>query len=191
MDKRSTSGRDAQAQRMAMKRQSARMLTEAMVGAGLVILACVGLIAGWLAESLKMGSYFVGGIAVSLLLLAGVAWLLLRGLRWLVQKAPVRWSVEMRQGMANLYRPGNHAPSVLVALGIGVTFTLSVYLLQKSLLQEVASAAPPGTPNVILINITDKERDGVQKLFDGLQGLKSRPAMRRLRRAGSSSPSSS
>jgi len=35
MDKRSTSGRDAQAQRMAMKRQSARMLTEAMVGAAL------------------------------------------------------------------------------------------------------------------------------------------------------------
>ena len=35
MDKRSTSSRDAQAQRMAMKRQSARMLTEAMVGAGL------------------------------------------------------------------------------------------------------------------------------------------------------------
>lgn len=35
MDKRSSSCRDAQAQRMAMKRQSARMLTEAMVGAGL------------------------------------------------------------------------------------------------------------------------------------------------------------
>ena len=35
MDKRSTRGREAQAQRMAMKRQSARMLTEAMVGAGL------------------------------------------------------------------------------------------------------------------------------------------------------------
>lgn len=35
MDKRSTSSREAQTQRMAMKRQSARMLTEAMVGAGL------------------------------------------------------------------------------------------------------------------------------------------------------------
>jgi putative ABC transport system permease protein len=147
------------------------------LGAGLIILGCVGLIAGWLAESLKMGSYFVGGIAVSLLLLAAVAWALLRGLRWLVQKAPVRWNVEWRQGMANLYRPGNHAPSVLVALGIGVTFTLSVYLLQKSLLQEVASAAPPGAPNVILINITDSERDGVQKLLDGLQGLKSKPVV--------------
>ncbi len=147
------------------------------LGSGLVILGCVGLIAGWLAESLKMGSYFVGGIAVSLLLLAAVAWVLLRGLRWLVEKAPIRWSVELRQGMANLYRPGNHAPSVLVALGIGVTFTLSVYLLQKSLLKEVATAAPPGAPNVILINITERERDGVQKLMDGLKGLKTKPVV--------------
>jgi putative ABC transport system permease protein len=147
------------------------------LGAGLVILACVGLIAGWLAESLKMGLYFVGGIAVSLLSLASVAWALLRGLRWLVQKTPVRWSVAWRQGMSNLYRPGNHAPSVLVALGIGVTFTLSVYLLQKSLLSEVASAAPPGAPNVILINITDAERDGVRKLLDGLPGLKNKPVV--------------
>lgn len=148
--------------------------------AGLLILGCVGLIAGWLAESLKMGSYFVGGITVSLLLLAGVAWVLLRGLRWLVEKAPVRWSVELRQGMANLYRPGNHAPSVLVALGIGVTFTLSVYLLQKTLLQEVATAAPPGAPNVILINITERERDGVQKLLDDLKGLKAKPVVQPL-----------
>jgi putative ABC transport system permease protein len=147
------------------------------LGAGLVILACVGLIAGWLAESLKMGLYFVGGITVSLLVLAAVAWTLLRGLRWLVQKTPIRWGVEWRQGMSNLYRPGNHAPSVLVALGIGVTFTLSVYLLQKSLLREVASAAPPGAPNVILINITDAERDGVQKLLDSLQGLKNKPVV--------------
>jgi len=35
MNKRSTSSREAQAQRMAMKRQGARMLTEAMVGTGL------------------------------------------------------------------------------------------------------------------------------------------------------------
>jgi len=47
MDKRSTSSRDAQAQRNAMKRQSARMLTEAMVGAGLskweaeTLVACI------------------------------------------------------------------------------------------------------------------------------------------------------
>jgi putative ABC transport system permease protein len=145
--------------------------------AGLVILAGVGLIAGWLAESLRMGAYFIGGIALSLVALAAAAWLLLRALRWLVQKAPIRWPVEWRQGMANLYRPGNHAPSVLVALGLGVTFTLSVYLLQKSLVQEVSSAAPPGAPNVILINITERDRDGVQKLLNGLPGLKQKPVV--------------
>ena len=145
--------------------------------ASLIILGGVGLIAGWLAESLKMGAYFVGGIAVSLLVLACAAWLLLRALRWLVRGAPLRWSVEWRQGMANLYRPGNHAPSVLVALGLGVTFTLSVYLLQKSLIREVTSAAPPGAPNVILINITEHERAGVQKLLDGLPGLKKKPTI--------------
>ncbi len=145
--------------------------------AGLVILAGVGLVAGWLAESLQMGAYFVGGIAVSLLALAAAAWVLLRALRWLVQKAPVRWPVEWRQGMANLYRPGNHAPSVLVALGLGVTFTLSVYLLQKSLIHEISSAAPPGSPNVILINITERDHDGVQKLLDGLPGLKKKPVI--------------
>jgi putative ABC transport system permease protein len=145
--------------------------------AGLVILAGVGLVAGWLAESLQMGAYFVGGIAVSLLALAAAAWVLLRALRWLVQKAPVRWSVEWRQGMANLYRPGNHAPSVLVALGLGVTFTLSVYLLQKSLIHEISSAAPPGSPNVILINITERDHDGVQKLLNGLPGLKKKPVI--------------
>ena len=145
--------------------------------AGVVILGGVGLIAGWLAESLQMGAYFVGGIALSLLALAAAAWLLLRALRWLVQKAPIRWSVEWRQGMANLYRPSNHAPSVLVALGLGVTFTLSVYLLQKSLIHEISSAAPPGSPNVILINITERDRDGVQKLLDGLPGLQKKPVI--------------
>lgn len=38
MGKRSTSRRGAQAQRMAIKRQRARMLTEARVGAGEVVL---------------------------------------------------------------------------------------------------------------------------------------------------------
>ncbi len=145
--------------------------------AGLVILAGLGLIAGWLAESLQMGAYFVGGIVVSLLALAAAAWALLRALRWLVQKAPVRWPVEWRQGMANLYRPGNHAPSVLVALGLGVTFTLSVYLLQKSIIHEVSRAAPPGAPNVILINITEREHEGLRKLLEGWPGLKGKPAI--------------
>ena len=82
----------------------------------------------------------------------------LRGLREFLRWSPLRLPVALRHGVANLYRPGNHAASVLVALGIGVMFTLTIYLVQKSLLVEVIGAAPPGSPNVFLINITPREQ---------------------------------
>jgi putative ABC transport system permease protein len=141
-------------------------------GTGLVILAGIGLIASWLAESARMGMMFVLGLAVSLLALGGVAWLLLRAVRLFVLRAPFRLPVSLRHGLANLYRPGNHAGAVLVSLGIGVMFTLTIYLIQKSLLSEVTAAAPPNAPNVFLINVTNREYEGVQKLLDAAPDLK-------------------
>jgi putative ABC transport system permease protein len=146
-------------------------------GAGAMILVGVGGIAGWLAESPKMGTTFVLGLVISLLVLAGVAWLLLRGLKGLVRTAGFRFPVAVRHGLANLYRPGNHAASVLVALGIGVMFMLTIYLVQKSLLVEVMNAAPPGMPNVFMINITDRERDGILDMVSSAPGLKRKPQM--------------
>lgn len=136
------------------------------LGAGVVILAGLGGVAAWLAESFKMGAWFVGGLGGALLLLAGVAWLLLRGLKALVRRSPWRLPVALRHGMANLYRPGNHAASVLVSLGIGVMFTLTIYLVQGSLLKEVVGAAPKGAPNVFLINITPKDTEAVRAFLE-------------------------
>jgi putative ABC transport system permease protein len=145
------------------------------IASGLLILAGLGLIAGWLAESARMGAYFIGGLAVALLVLGGVAWLLLAGLRSLLRRSPFRLPVPIRHGLANLYRPGNHAPSILVSLGIGVMFTLSIYLVQKSLLSDIAGAAPPNAPNVFLINITEKDHEGVEKLLAAQSGLQGKP----------------
>ncbi|MBI5083857.1 MAG: FtsX-like permease family protein [Acidobacteria bacterium] len=134
--------------------------------AAAVILAGLGGVASWLAESFRMGAWFVGGLAVALLLLASVAWLLLRGLRLFVRLSPFRLPVALRHGLANIYRPGNHAPSVLVSLGIGVMFTLTIFLVQKSLLKEVMGAAPKGMPNVFMINITPRDHDAVREFLD-------------------------
>src|SRR5207244_1671452 len=38
--------------------------------------------------------------------------------------------------------------------------------LQNSLLEEVRLTAPPDTPNLFLINITDRERDGITRLLE-------------------------
>lgn len=145
---------------------------------GLVILAGLAGVAGWLAESARMGGIFISGLLVSLLLLAGVAWLLLRGLRLFVTRRTFSLPITWRQGLANLYRPGNHAAAVLVSLGVGVMFTLTIYLIQKSLLEEVVGAAPQNAPNVFMINITDREKDGVDRILRAQPDLPADPKAR-------------
>lgn len=145
---------------------------------GGLILIGLGAIAGWLADSARMGWMFIGGLIASLIILSGVAWVLLRSLRWVVQKGPWRLPVPLRQGIANLYRPGNHAGAVLVSLGVGVMFTLSIYLIQKSLLAEVAGAAPPNAPNVFMINVTEREYPGLKTLLDAQPRASADPAAR-------------
>jgi len=142
---------------------------------GLIICSGLAGLAGWLAESAEMGVIFVLGLIGALLLLALIAFILLRVVRWFVRTRLWRMPVTLRQGLMNLYRPGNHAGSVLVALGVGVMFTLSIYLVQKSLLKEVINTAPPGMPNVFLINITESNRDGVLKLLEAQPNLKKKP----------------
>ncbi len=131
----------------------------------ILILVGVGGIAAWLSESFRIGAWFAGGLLAGLLALSAVAWLLLRGLRLFLRRTPWRLPATVRHGMANLYRPGNHAQAVLVALGIGVMFTLSVYLIQHSLLQQIVQSVPPGVPNVFLINVTTPEVEGLTALL--------------------------
>lgn len=135
------------------------------VGAAALILAGLAGMAAWLAGSAKTGAWFAGGLAAALVVLGGVAWLLLRALRLALDHAPVRLPLWLRHGVANLYRPGNHAASILVALGVGVMFTLTVYLVQNSLLKEVMVAMPKNAPNVFLINITPRDAADVREFL--------------------------
>ena len=148
--------------------------------AAVAILLGVGALAGWLAggkwqDAAKLGAYFAGGIAVSLLLLTAVAWALLAGLRrsarW--RSLPMSW----RHGMANLYRPGNQARAVLVALGIGVMFTVTIYLVQRSMIQDIVASAPPGMPNVYLIDVQPAQKDEVLAFLQKREGLERAPQL--------------
>ncbi|HUQ92064.1 MAG TPA: FtsX-like permease family protein [Bryobacteraceae bacterium] len=138
---------------------------QATAAAGGVILTGILAIVWWLSESLPTGLYFVGGFAASILVLSSIASVLLKALqkaaRWSQQRLPAT----MRHGIANIYRPGNQASALLVALGLGVMFTLTVYLVQTSMLVQIANSAPPGMPNVFLINITSREREGITDLL--------------------------
>ena len=107
-------------------------IARASIAAGVVIVVGIAGIAmsfatGTRADIWKTGAYFAGALVVSLAVLAGIAWLMLRGLKLASRR---KLPTSIRHGIANLYRPGNHAQTVLVALGIGVMFTLTVYLVR-------------------------------------------------------------
>ena len=144
------------------------------------ILVGIGLIAAWLAgttlhDSLRIGAYFAGGLVVSLLVIAGFAWLLLRGLRLLMRGSGRALPALLRQGIANLYRPGNHAQTVLVTLGTGVMFTLTVYLLQQAVLTDMMQNAPPGMPNVFMLDIPGAQRQALMDLLKRQKGIENAP----------------
>ena len=122
----------------------------------------------------KTGEYFAGGLGGGLAALSGIAWLMLRGLKALGRH---NFPTAVRHGIANLYRPGNQAQSVLVALGIGVMFTLTVYLIERGVINEMHRTAPPGMPNIFLIDIAPKDRDAVVNLVKQQRGVEGAPEL--------------
>jgi putative ABC transport system permease protein len=122
----------------------------------------------------RTGEYFAGALVISFTALSAVAWLMLRLLK-IASRGKLPASV--RHGIANLYRPGAHAQSVLVALGVGVMFTLTVYLVQHGMIAEMNRTSPPGMPNVFLIDIAPKDRDAVLDLVKQQRGVEGTPEM--------------
>jgi len=145
--------------------------------AAAVVLAGLAAISVWLSNSWEMGFYFVAGVALSLGVLMLTAAVLLRLMRRIVRASGRRLPSNFRHGFANLYRPGTHSASVLVALGVGVMFTLTTYLIQQTVLRDVNSEAPGRGGNVFLVDISPSQRDAVTNFVGTQAGVQSPPEL--------------
>lgn len=143
---------------------------DSIVVGGLLLAGLAG-IAAWLAESARVGGYFAMGLTASLIALGGVAWALLRIIRTFLKRAPFRLSAVTRQGLSNLYRQGNQAQAILIAMSLGVMFTLSVYLIQSSVVDDIISTAPPGVPNLFLVGVTPEQVEPLKALIAQQPGI--------------------
>ena len=113
---------------------------------------------------------FVGGTAGVFALLALTAVALRAVLRRAIGPGlPWAW----RQGLANLYTPGNQTLVLLLAMGLGVFLVLALGLVQRSILDQIAlpsETSGTGAPDVVLFDVQPTQRDSLRGLIAG-QGL--------------------
>jgi putative ABC transport system permease protein len=141
----------------------------AQIGAAVLILAGLAAIATTLSDSAQVGRVFSIGLVVVLAVLLGASAAVLGALRWFLNRTRLHMPSSLRHGLANLYRPGNPSAALLAALGMGVMQIMTVYLVQRAVVNELHISAAPNLPNVFLVDVANSEIDGMRRL------LKSRP----------------
>ncbi len=127
-----------------------------------VILAGLGGIAAALADSWLVGKWFAACLAGLLVFILGLSAVTLRALRAFLSRTRLHLQSALRHGLANLYRPGNQSAAVLAALGTGVMLILSVFLMQRSIVNALHEDVKPDTPNLFLIDMSTDELPGIR-----------------------------
>ncbi|MBV9879473.1 MAG: FtsX-like permease family protein, partial [Gemmatirosa sp.] len=109
----------------------------------------------------REGLWLSAGIGGALLVLAIAATAVGAVARRLMRAG---WPYVVRQGVANLYRPGNQTRAVTLALGFGAFLVSTIYLVQSNLLREFDVGAASSRANVVLFDIQDDQFPSVSGL---------------------------
>ncbi len=118
--------------------------------------------AAFLLESALRAFWFVLGIGVTFLILAGIAWGLMRMIR---RFFPHNWGFEARQSLLNLFRPNNQTLVLVLSIGIGTFLISTLYFTQDMLLAR--AELEDGTPsaNLILLDVQAEQDQAVENMI--------------------------
>jgi putative ABC transport system permease protein len=99
-----------------------------------------------------------GAAILALAVSAGLlSWAARKGLR-------TGWPYVFRQGVANLYRPGNQTRAVTLALGFGAFLVSTLYLVQSNLLHRFTTAATEARGNVVFFDVQQDQVTGLDSI---------------------------
>lgn len=132
-----------------------------------VVLGLLAL-ASWQAGSFKIGGIFLIALAAMTFVLNLAATLLMKFVRGL-RRVP---SFTIRQGINSLYRPGNQTRIILMAVGLGVFFVVSVRALQLNLREELGVDLNNFRADMYLIDIQRDQQKGVEQTVIKFTGNK-------------------
>ena len=121
----------------------------------------VVLIALTRARTPKQGIWMSGATGFAILSLVASAALL----SWAARKGlRTGWPYVVRQGVANLYRPGNQTRAVILALGFGAFLVSTLYLVQNNLLRRFTTTATESRGNVIFFDVQQDQEAGLDSI---------------------------
>jgi len=107
--------------------------------------------------------WFTLGLVACLGLLTGFSKLIMKVSRKMLRAG---FSYELRQGLANLYRPNNQTTTLLLTFGLGVTMISSLYLTQDMLLDQIDFGDQRDLPNLALYDIQYDQNEGVNEIIN-------------------------
>jgi putative ABC transport system permease protein len=154
-----------------INKNMAQILATGLILAGLVLIAMT------LSDSVVVGQRFSEGLVGVLLVLLAASAAVLRGLKFFLNRTRLHLPSALRHGLANLYRPGNPSAALLAALGMGVMQIMTVYLVQRAVVNELHISSAPNLPNVFLVDIANTEIDGMRALLKAQPGVTTQPEL--------------
>jgi putative ABC transport system permease protein len=109
--------------------------------------------------STRNGAWFAAAAGAALVLL----WLASHAVIRLARRlTPVRAPYLVRQGLANLHRPGNQTTTVVLALGFGAFLLLTLFVVQANLLGGLRMDEATSRANLVLIDVQGDQHDVVR-----------------------------
>jgi putative ABC transport system permease protein len=132
-------------------------------GAWLLLAASVLLLVMYQAGEPRVGLSVAGGIGGTLLVL----WLSALALTYSLKRLPREGlTYTVRQGLANLHRPGNQTATVVLALGFGVFLLATLLVTQTNLLRPLMVDSET-RGNLLFFDVQEDQVEGVQGLLAG------------------------
>ena len=114
------------------------------------------------ASTLKQGFWISASTGGAIAILAGAAMLLSYAARRALRTG---WRYEIRQGVANLYRPANQTRSVILSLGFGAFLITTLYLVQSNLLKQFQVNMDASNANLVFFDVQEDQRAGIDSML--------------------------
>jgi putative ABC transport system permease protein len=112
--------------------------------------------------SLSQGVVMAAGVVAALAVLALVSIGLSGAARRMLRRG---WPYTARQGVANLYRPGNQTRAVLLSLGFGAFLIAALYLIQVNVMHQIELVSRASRGNVLLFDIQEDQASSVDSIL--------------------------